>query len=163
MKKTITAFIMLVLIALDQVFKFISVNLLKPVSSVLLIKNFLRLNYVENTGAAFGLFKNNTVVLAVFTSVVILFCLYFIFIKPFEKPVFNIFLIMIVSGGLGNLIDRIFRSFVIDYIEVLFIDFPVFNFADILVTTGCFLLAFYLIYDTLKEKKNVKTEEITNE
>ena len=70
---------------------------------------------------------------------------------------------MIVSGGIGNLIDRFFRSFVIDYIEVLFIDFPVFNFADILVTVGSFLLAFYLIYDTLKDRETKKTEEISNE
>ena len=163
MKKIITAFIMLVLIALDQVFKVLSINCIKPVSSIPIINKILRLNYVENTGAAFGLFKNNTVVLTVFTAAVILFCLYFIFIKPFEKPMFNVFLVMIVSGGIGNLIDRMFRSFVVDYIEVLFIDFPVFNFADILVTVGCFLLAFYLIFDTLKEKKNVKPEEITNE
>lgn len=163
MKKMITAFIMLVLIALDQVFKILSIKYLKPVSTIPLIRNFLRFNYVENTGAAFGLFKNNTVVLSVFTAVVIIFCLYFIFIKPFEKPVFNVFLVMIVSGGIGNLIDRVFRSYVIDYIEVLFIDFPVFNFADILVTVGCFLLAFYLIYDTIKERKDIKPEEKTNE
>ena len=162
-KKNITALVMLFLIGLDQLFKYLAVLYLKPVSSVTLINGFLRLNYVQNTGAAFGLFKNNTVVLSVFTSFVIIFCLYFIFIKPFDKPVYNIALCMIVSGGLGNLIDRVFRSFVIDYIEALFIDFPVFNFADILVTVSSFLLAFYLIFDTLKDKKSVKSGDVTNE
>ena len=154
---------MLVLIGLDQLFKCLSLIYLKPVSSVVLINNFLRLNYVQNTGAAFGLFKNNTVVLTVFTAVVILFCLYFLFVKPFDKLFYNIALCMIVSGGIGNLIDRIFRSYVIDYIEALFIDFPVFNFADILVTVSSFLLAFYLIYDTFKERKTVKIEDNSNE
>ena len=78
MKKSVTALIMLVLIGLDQLFKYLSLIYLKPVSSVMLINNFLRLNYVQNTGAAFGLFKNNTVVLTVFTAFVIAFCLYFV-------------------------------------------------------------------------------------
>jgi signal peptidase II len=163
MKKLVTAITMIILVVLDQVFKILTLKYLKPVSSIKLINNFLRLNYVENTGAAFGLFKNNTVVLTVFTAIVIVVCLYFIFFKPFDKPVINIFLVMIVSGGMGNLIDRLFRSYVIDYIEVLFIDFPVFNFADILVTVGSFLLAFYLIYETFKDKKKKESGEITNE
>ena len=60
---------------------------------------------------------------------------------------------LIVSGGLGNLIDRIFRGYVIDYIEPLFVNFAVFNFADILVTVGAAILIVYLIYDTAKESK----------
>ena len=162
-KKIIIALIMLVLIGLDQFFKYLASVYLKPVSNVTLINNIFRLNYVQNTGAAFGLFKNNTVVLTVFTSAVIIFCLYFIFLKPFDKPIYNIALCMIVSGGVGNLIDRVFRSYVIDYIEAMFIDFPVFNFADILVTVSSFLLAFYLIYDTLKDMKNQKIGDAADE
>ncbi|MCR4563731.1 MAG: signal peptidase II [Clostridiales bacterium] len=162
-RKIVTALVMLVLIGLDQLFKYLAVIYLKPVSSVTLIKNILRLYYVQNTGAAFGLFKNNTVVLTVFTALVIVLCLYFIFVKPFDKQFYNITLCMIVSGGAGNLIDRIFRLYVIDYIEATFIDFPVFNFADILVTCSSFLLAFYLIYDTFKEKKAVKSGVKDNE
>lgn len=154
---------MLVLIGLDQLFKILTLKYLEPVGSVMLVKGFLRLNYVENTGAAFGLFKNNTVVLTVFTSLVILFCLFIIFVKPLDKSLYNFSLALIVAGGVGNLIDRIFRSYVIDYIEVLFIDFPVFNFADILVTCSSFFLAFYLIYDMYKDKKALKSGEKVNE
>ncbi len=159
MKKVATALIMIILILGDQIFKILTLKYLKPLGSVNLIKGFLRLNYVENTGAAFGMFKNNTAVLSVFTGIVILVCLYFIFLKPLDNRVYNVCLVMIVAGGIGNLIDRVFRSFVIDYIEALFVDFPVFNFADILVTCGSFILAFYLIYETVKEKKNVKSGE----
>ena len=60
---------------------------------------------------------------------------------------------IIIAGGLGNLIDRIFRGYVIDFIKVLFIDFPVFNFADILVTCGSFMLIIYLIIDIYNDSR----------
>ena len=66
---------------------------------------------------------------------------------------------MIISGGIGNLIDRIARGYVTDYIKVLFIDFPVFNFADILVTCGSFLLIIYLIRDIYNDRKKKKNGE----
>ena len=159
MKRIVTAVVLALLILSDQIFKILTLEYLKPFGSVNLIKGFLRLNYVENTGAAFGMFKNNTVVLSVFTAIIVIGCLYFIFVKPFENKVYNVCLVMIVAGGIGNLIDRLFRHYVVDYIEALFIEFPVFNFADILVTCGSFLLAFYLIYETFKEKKSLKSGE----
>ena len=63
---------------------------------------------------------------------------------------------MIIAGGLGNLIDRLFRGFVVDYIEPLFIEFAIFNFADILVTCGCIALAIWMIYDVYRESKKEK-------
>ena len=69
-------------------------------------------------------------------------------------------LILIISGGLGNLVDRALNGHVVDYIQALpaFIDFPVFNFADCLVTVGSFLLIGFLLYDIFKEFKNSKKE-----
>ena len=64
--------------------------------------------------------------------------------------------VMIISGGLGNLIDRIMRGYVVDFICVEFIDFPVFNFADILVTCGAFMLIAYLLLDIYKDYKAKK-------
>ena len=64
--------------------------------------------------------------------------------------------VLIVAGGLGNLIDRVLLGYVIDYIEVQFVDFAVFNFADILVTCGSFMLMGYMIYDIFREKKQAK-------
>ena len=63
---------------------------------------------------------------------------------------------MICAGGIGNIIDRIVRGFVVDYIEVLFIDFYVFNFADCLITCGAFALMGYLIYEMVQESKKEK-------
>ena len=66
---------------------------------------------------------------------------------------------VIIAGGIGNLIDRVFRGFVIDYIEPLFIDFAIFNFADILVTCGAAVLIFWLIFDMIRESKKEKEKQ----
>ena len=149
---------MLLLIALDRLFKDLAVKYLMPVGDVPVLKGVFRLNYVQNTGAAFGSFKNNTLILIVFTSAIILCGLCFIFLKKLDNKVYYVCAVMLVSGGIGNLIDRIVNRFVIDYLEFLFIDFPVFNFADILVTVSSFLLAFYLIYDIVRDNRNKKQE-----
>ena len=117
------------------------------------IDGFLQWRYVENTGAAFSLFTGKTALLSVFTAVVLLVGFYLIIAKKIKSKVALASVVMLMGGGLGNLIDRIFRHFVVDYIEVLFIDFPVFNFADCFVTVGEFLLVGYLVYDIVKDYK----------
>ena len=67
-----------------------------------------------------------------------------------------IFAGMVIAGGLGNLIDRVLRGFVVDFIEVQFMDFAVFNFADILVTCASFMIIGYTIYDLIKEQREKK-------
>lgn len=67
-----------------------------------------------------------------------------------------------VSGGIGNIIDRIRLKYVVDFIEPLFVDFAVFNFADCLITVGAFTLIGYLIYDMVKEAKQQKQQNIRN-
>ena len=64
-----------------------------------------------------------------------------------------------MSGGLGNIVDRVFRGYVIDYIEVLFVDFYIFNFADCLITVAAFLLIFYQIYLIYRDTKMKKAGE----
>ena len=66
---------------------------------------------------------------------------------------------LLIAGGLGNLIDRIARGFVIDYIQVLFINFPVFNFADCLVTCSAIALMIYLVYDMIRETKQDRAKK----
>ena len=61
-----------------------------------------------------------------------------------------------ISGGIGNIIDRIRLHYVVDYIEPLFVDFAVFNFADCLITVGAFALIIYLIIDLIKDTKKSK-------
>lgn len=140
--------------AVDQLIKIAVLNsplVSGEVSTV--IDGFLQWRYVENTGAAFSLFTGKTALLSVFTAVVLLVGFYLIIAKKIKSKVALASVVMLMGGGLGNLIDRIFRHFVVDYIEVLFIDFPVFNFADCFVTVGEFLLVGYLVYDIVKDYK----------
>lgn len=140
--------------AVDQLIKIAVLNsplVSGEVSTV--IEGFLQWRYVENTGAAFSLFTGKTALLSVFTAVVLLVGFYLIIAKKIKSRVALASVVMLMGGGLGNLIDRIFRHFVVDYIEVLFIDFPVFNFADCFVTVGEFLLVGYLVYDIVRDYK----------
>lgn len=140
--------------AVDQLIKIAVLNSSLASGEVsTVIEGFLQWRYVENTGAAFSLFTGKTALLSVFTAVVLLVGFYLIIAKKIKSKVALASVVMLMGGGLGNLIDRVFRGFVVDYIEVLFIDFPVFNFADCFVTVGEFLLVGYLVYDIIKDYK----------
>ena len=137
----------------DQIIKYFVLLYLKPVGSVGAINGFLEWNYVENTGAAFGSFSGNTALLSIITAVIIIAGIAAIILKKINNKFLLVTATVIIAGGLGNLIDRIFRGYVVDFIKVLFIDFPVFNFADILVTCGSFMLLIYLIIDIYKDSR----------
>ena len=142
-----------VLTAVDQIIKYFVLLNLKPVGSVGVVNGFLEWNYVENTGAAFGSFSGNTTLLSVITAVIILAGIAAIIFKKIKNKYLLVTATIVIAGGLGNLIDRIFRGYVVDFIKVLFIDFPVFNFADILVTCGSFMLIIYLIIDIYNDSR----------
>ena len=157
----------IVLIGLDQLFKFLVTEFLKPIEYIDVIENVLRLRYVENTGAVFGSFATHTLFLTVF-SVILLGVVIFYLVKNREQSKFvNFFLLLMIAGGIGNVIDRIRLQYVIDYIEPLFIDFAVFNFADCLITVGAFVLMFYLLVDIIKDEKakkgKVSSQEFIND
>ncbi len=122
------------------------------------IGNFLQFRYVENTGAAFSLFEDKTVLLSIFSALVMAVGFYLLIARKFKSKVLVASVVMIMGGGLGNLIDRVFRHFVVDYIEVLFIDFPVFNFADCFITVGEFVLIGYLLWDIFRDFKKGRSE-----
>ncbi len=126
--------------------------------TVTVIGNFLQFRYVENTGAAFSLFEDKTVLLSIFSALVMAVGFYLLIARKFKSKVLVASVVMIMGGGLGNLIDRVFRHFVIDYIEVLFIDFPVFNFADCFITVGEFVLIGYLLWDIFRDFKKGRSE-----
>ena len=73
-----------------------------------------------------------------------------------KSKIVNVCLVLMISGGLGNIIDRIRLKYVVDFIEPLFVDFAVFNFADCLITVGAFALVIYLIIDIIKDGKKHK-------
>ena len=148
-----------VLTFIDQLIKYFVEAGLASAGEITVVKNFLSWDYVQNTGAAFGSFSENTALLSVVTGAVILAGIIAIVMKKIKGKYLLTVSVMIIAGGLGNLIDRIMKGYVVDFIKVLFIDFPVFNFADILVTCGAFMLMGYLIWDTYRDYKKKKSKE----
>ncbi len=147
----------LLLIGTDQLTKYLVVEYLKPIEYVDVIDNVLRLRYVENTGAVFGSFATHTIVLTIVSIILIGFVIGFLIKNKNQSKFINVCLLLMVSGGIGNVIDRIRLKYVVDFIEPLFVDFAVFNFADCLITVGAFALMIYLIIDLVKDFKKQKS------
>ena len=156
MFQVITLLIIAVFVAIDQLIKLLVIEHLKPIGSLPLIDGIIRLKYAENTGAAFGSFREKTFFLSKFTLILIIYGIVYLLSKKRKVDFEYVCITMIISGGMGNLIDRVFRHFVVDYIEPLFIDFAIFNFADILVTCGCIAYAIWTIYEVFRESKKEK-------
>ena len=153
----------LVLIGFDQFIKCIVIEYLKPIEYFDVIENVLRLRYVENTGAVFGSFATHTLFLTVFSVILLGIVIYYLISNRNQSKLVNFCLLLMISGGVGNIIDRIRLHYVVDYIEPLFIDFAVFNFADCLITVGAFSLIIYLIVDLIKDVKKEKSQSASSE
>jgi len=119
-----------------------------------IIPGFLGLTYTRNTGAAFGLFANTAWgrwVLAIFKFVImggLLWVYYYLSKRPMQKRLWfiRVPIILIFTGGVGNLVDRIAFGYVRDMLAFLFINFPIFNLADVYVVAGCFLGMFVMLF-----------------
>ncbi|MCL2377839.1 MAG: signal peptidase II [Defluviitaleaceae bacterium] len=140
-----------ILVTLDQLVKLWAIANLQGQPERPLIQGFLHLTYLENTGAAFGLlagFSGAQLVLSVFKLIFMgLAIAYFALLPPETRFNFvRIPIVMIFAGGVGNLIDRVRFGFVVDMLAFRFIDFPIFNIADIYVTVGAFLFVFIVLF-----------------
>ena len=151
-------------IIIDQITKWLAVKYLIPVGSFNLIKfgnvQVLNLTYVENTGAAFGMLKNAPWVFNSISVVSIIAMLAFLFLGHAESKLSGIALSMLVSGGIGNMIDRVSLHYVVDFIDFRLINFAVFNGADSFVCVGAGLLVLALI---LEMKAEMKKEALKRE
>jgi signal peptidase II len=141
-------FIILLLVMLDQISKLLVVNYLQ--NEIIFIDNFFSFTFIKNYGAAFGIFGGNTMLLILITILLVLYLSYDTY-KNINKKINVIFNILIIAGALGNLIDRIFRHYVVDFISFILFNnqMPVFNIADILVTFG----VIGLIFTIFKEER----------
>ena len=148
-KKALLIILGIFIILLDQITKAILIG-----RNITIIPNILNFTYTENTGVAFGIGSNNLLFIIIVN--IILLGIIIKFIKERKEQVnFSILisLILILSGGIGNLIDRIVRGYVIDFIDVNLFNFPNFNIADISISVGIISLIFILCNSILKEKK----------
>lgn len=145
---------------IDQLLKFLVAEYLKPVSSVDVIPGLFSLTYVENKGAAFGIMSNMRWVFIVFTLIIVAVLIYIVIKNEIKSKLFIVSAILLIGGGIGNLIDRIFNGYVIDYLSLSFFP-PVCNFADYCITFGSVILVIYLIFfsNFFKDNKKVKADE----
>ncbi len=153
MFQAISLTVIFLLTVVDQITKYIVVNTVKINGPEEFLFGLFQFRYVENTGAAFSSFSNNTFVLTVITVIILAVCLILLLSRKIKSNFMNVCLLMIVAGGIGNAIDRIRLGFVIDFIEPLFVNFAVFNFADCCITVGAFLMIGYQIYEIYSERK----------
>lgn len=154
--KIISLVAVVFLLTLDQVIKYFVDLKLKNSSPLVLIDKILQLNYLENDGAMMGFMSGKTGIMTVLALICVVVMLFVVFSGRIKDYIDYWCVLLMVAGGLGNIIDRVFRGYVIDYIEVLFVDFYIFNFADCLITVAAFVLIFYQIYLIYKESKEKK-------
>ncbi|AWI03755.1 signal peptidase II [Clostridium drakei] len=133
---------------LDRITKLWALKELSNTSGIVVIKDFFVLFYLENRGAAFGILQDKVVFLSLVTFFVMAGIIYYIIKYRPASKLLRISLALIISGAIGNLIDRTYYKYVVDFLTLHYKDvyyFPTFNVADVLVVTGTFLLAIYLI------------------
>ena len=162
-------FISVLLIFIDQITKLLAVKYLKGQNPFIIWENVFELRYLENRGAAFGIMQGQKVFFIIFTTIALIGITWF-YLKmiPVDKKYFflDVISILLFSGAIGNLIDRVRLNYVIDFFYFRLIDFPIFNVADIYVTVAAFAMfglgLFYYKdedYDLIFPSKKVKSEK----
>lgn len=137
--------IIIVIVALDQIVKKVVAGSMSLHQSIPVIGDFFQITYIHNRGAAFSMLEDFRILLIVLPLIFICAALYYITKRrETAKPMFMLSVSFIVAGGLGNLIDRLFFGYVVDYLDLQL--FAVFNIADIFVCIGCGLLLIYVIF-----------------
>lgn len=156
-KKHISCMIMIVLIiAFDQITKYFASLKLADGSVAKFIPGVVQFKYAENTGMAFSMLSGARWVFIALTVVVCAGVFYYLFSNRCKNLWLYWSLGVILSGGIGNLIDRIRFGYVVDFIEPTFVNFAIFNIADCAVTCGAVVLVGYLLYDAFKDVKKPK-------
>ena len=142
----ITTVVLLVVLC-DVLSKYLVVQLLLPLErSVTVIPGILDFTYVENRGAAFGMLSNSRWIFMTVSVVFIFVLIYVLKQKYSSNTLYTVSLCLFLGGGIGNMIDRVFLGYVVDFVEFTFVDFAVFNVADSAISIGAVLFVVYIIF-----------------
>ncbi len=137
------------LTGIDQMTKRLAVVHVSENGDISVIDKVFRITFVKNTGAAWGIFKDGTVILSIFSTLVLVIMIILYFRLDWEnkrqRPLI-VLSVFVAAGAVGNLIDRIFLKYVIDFLYFELINFPVFNVADCYITISMIILAALLIF-----------------
>lgn len=145
---------MVVLVVIDQWTKVLVLRDLAGGKVITPLPGILQFRYVENTGAAFSVLSGRTLFLSVITALVLCIAIVLLALGKIPGTLNQIAVWLMVTGGAGNLIDRVFRHYVVDFIEVLFTEFAFFNFADCCVTIGAVILILSTIISFVKDMRS---------
>lgn len=158
MSLKLASIISAVMLIIDRITKVLAQNTLAiSGDNPPIIKGILSLYYTENTGAGFSVLSGRTGFLIAFTIIVMVLIVVMLVKGTFKHMLTDWGFCLVLSGGIGNLIDRVFNDgAVVDFIKTDFIDFPIFNVADICVTIGAVLIILYFVVDLVNDQKNSK-------
>lgn len=132
----------IILLCIDQISKLLVVNLLTKTDSITIIKNFFYLTYINNDGAAFSILVGKRIFLILIAVLVIVMLIRYIKKNNIQNKLELVSISLIIGGSLGNLMDRVIRGYVIDFLDfkIFNYNFPIFNLADTFIVIGVFLL-----------------------
>ena len=150
-----------ILAVIDQLTKMLAVSFIKPKGSIPLIKfgdtEWLNFTYCENTGMSFSMLEGQRAILIAVPVLLIIGVEWYIFSGRLKRTDLMIALAALAGGGLGNLIDRVFLGYVVDFIDVRIINFAIFNFADICAVCGGIYFGVVMLIDEIKEDRKKKS------
>lgn len=139
--------ITLILVMIDQFTKYLTVENIALHEVVEVIPNVLSLTYIQNSGAAFSILEGQMLFFYIVTVIVIIFLLYYMYTEARNNKILGILLSIVLAGAIGNFIDRLLYQYVIDMIQLEFVEFAIFNVADSYLTVGVILLLIYTIFE----------------
>lgn len=134
--------------AVDRLSKYFIAANMRLGQSIPVIENIFHITFKTNDGAAFSILSGKVPFLIITTLLIIGALVAFIIVKKPKSKIFGIAVSLIISGALGNLVDRIALGHVVDFLDARFIDFPIFNVADICVVIGAALFCIYVFRST---------------
>lgn len=147
-------------IALDQWTKWLVVKNMSLGERIILWDPYLALLSHRNKGAAWGILQGKIGFFTIVTVIVIIGIIYYFHKEAKGKPMFQVGLMLLLGGAIGNFIDRLWRGEVVDFVDVLIpiinYDFPIFNVADAALTIGVIIIIIFVFQEERAEKKKVK-------
>ena len=159
MKKKLYIYLLLIvlLISFDQLTKLLVISSFNVNDKLVLIDNLLKFYYIKNTGISFGILSNQRIVIILLSILIISYIIYE-WIKNKNNKYMKVCSILIISGAFGNLIDRIFRGYVIDFISFTLFnkEMAIFNLADIFITFGIIIYICILLVEGSNGKDSSK-------
>lgn len=154
---TIYYLMVLILVIIDQFTKYLTVTNIAPGETIPFIEGIMSFTFVKNTGAAFSILEGQMWLFYIVTVIAIIVIVYFMQTEGKQSKLAAIGLSFLLAGAIGNFVDRLLHQYVVDMIQLDFMDFAIFNLADTWITIGVVIFITYLLFfDETDEKESVK-------